>query len=480
MWIEVRNTLSKVVRSTEDELAWLDHYLGVPDTKARFRKGGDKNARRPLLNMLDSTFPTGVMPLVIADARQQKITVDVIDLRKPPGGADPKADIEWLHPYQEEIVDACGVKLRGIVHAPTASGKTEIMVALSNVFPYRWGIFVPVSLLKQTVERFAKRTGEACGVIGDGQFDASKRITIASIQSVWSGLRANVPRMMRWLDSLQAIHVDEVHLLPADTFYRTIMATPNAFYRYGYSATPFARGDRKGLLAVAAIGPTICRIQPETLIEIGAVAAPKVRMIKHVAALSNAWRYSDVYGDTIVHNQARNALITQIVKKGKFPAIVFVREISHGRDELMPMLTNAGIAAEFVWGEKKSFQRDAAVKRLQNADVDVLIANVVFQAGVDIPELMHVVNAAGGKAHIPVVQQTGRGSRRFDATTGAVVKDAFDVTDVADTDCGCAYKDENGRTAWKHKSCEWLVRHSRSRRAAYVGEGYSLVEVNVP
>ena len=73
-----------------------------------------------------------------------------------------------------------------------------------------------------------------------------------------------------------------------------------------------------------------------------------------------------------------------------------------------------------------------------------------------------VINAAGGKATVDVIQKVGRGARRLQ--DDGTEKEDFLMIDFDDQGCGCDGQD--------HRSCEWLERHSRLRRAAYEQFGY--------
>jgi superfamily II DNA or RNA helicase len=477
MWATVGNANTKLSQYTEMEIVWLDHYLGIPDPAARFKRHGD--GRRPMLNQIAMSFPTGLLPIVIDGAVDAGYKIEVIDKRVAPVAPDLTADTSWLLPFQDEALEVGLEKKRGIFHAPTGAGKTELMIALTMSLPTTWGLFVPAkSLLEQIASQFELRTGEEAGRIGEGVWHP-KRVTVATFQSVFAALKRKDERCLDWLASLGGFSVDEVHTLPADTYWRVAMACPNAYYRFGYSATPFARGDRKGLLGVAAIGPGIYKIEQKTLADAGVIAKARIELIKAMLPLPeveivDGRAYKDVYRGLIVQPMgARNALVMGEARRAKKPALLFVSALEHGR-ELSKHLTASGIPSEFVWGDKESPERVAAVRRLEHGDVDVLIANVVFQAGVNIPTLATVINAAGGKSHIAALQQAGRGSRRL-GRDGSVVKDHFTVVDFLDEGCGCGRMVGKVRV-FSHKPCEWLHNHARSRRRAYLGEGYEVIE----
>jgi superfamily II DNA or RNA helicase len=153
----------------------------------------------------------------------------------------------------------------------------------------------------------------------------------------------------------------------------------------------------------------------------------------------------------IVESTERNAGVVETCRNAPKPCMLFVKKIEHGR-ALKIELEQAGLRAEFVWGDKSTQQRDAAVERLERGDADVLIASVVFQEGVDVPSLRSVVIASGGRSVIAALQRVGRGMRTDDGK-----KMTFQVFDFLD------------------QGSPMLERHSRRRMNTYVREGYRTV-----
>ncbi len=481
MWLTVENVLSTVTRATDEEREWLSHFLAFGDSRKHFIT--KQSQRIELFNKITDTLPTGMLPVLRAGAKTQGYTLSILDNRVRPVKCDPNADVSWLFDSQDAALEMTVDYERGVYHVPTSGGKTELMAALTNVYPCVWGMFVPsASLLEEIAARIEKRTGNECGRIGDSQWSV-KRVTVATYQTVYRGLAARSQRAQKFVESLQAIACDEVHTAPSKTFNHVIVSCANAYYRYGFSGTPFARGDKKGALAVAALGPTIFRIKTTELVTAGVVAKAAIKMlpVQHDGTFPNS--YGDMYDNHVVRSAERNALLVSTAAKAKRPVLVFVKLLEHG-ERLHRALVHAGVLCEFVFGEKSTHQREAAVQRLVNADIDVLIANVIFQAGVNIPELQTVVNGVGGKSAIVALQQAGRGARRI-GRDGEVVKDTFTVYDINDKGCGCRHNqqilDEHGELVWRkvyvHKSCEWLERHSKERSKAYIDEGYTVTEL---
>jgi len=463
MQLTLSNLLTKVV-ANEDETAWLYEYLSFDDAKARFwnkkfTKSGD--TRRHLYSLFSKTFPGGFTQMVYKAAKDQGFDVNVIDLRIKPITRDTSADLNWLRDYQFIAVRAAAKRTRGILWLPTGAGKTEIAVGLAVAFPCRWLFLVHrENLMHQAADRYVKRTGAVVGRIGDGRWE-EERFTAATFQTLHGALKdepknSTNPKTIRarkFLQGIQGVIIDESHTVAADTFYEVTRQIPNAYYRIGISGTPLARDDRRSLLAIGTLGPVIYRLRPEVLIERGLLAKPDIKMVK-APAVSRAPTFQGAYGEGIVRNTKRNQIITQVAQVAAKPALVFVKEIKHGK-ALLQRFQQAGLNAEFVWGTTMTPSRIAAIERLVRADIDVLICSVVLQEGADIPELKSVIVAAAGKSVIATLQRIGRGMR-----TAEGKGNTFQVWD---------FIDEGNRM---------LIKHSHARKNAYEREGHDVTVIS--
>lgn len=464
MWLEIGNLNAKFVRGTEAERIWLIEYLSFDDATARYRPGGrSKSAaelRVKMFNVLNDTFPSGFIQPVKKAAKEEGMQVDIVDRRTAPTAPDLSADLTWLRDYQIESVNIGVKRARGIFWLPTGAGKTEIAIGLSRILPCRWVFLVHrASLMGQTADRYETRTGLPAGRIGEGVWSipTDSTFVVATFQTLHTMLTDLRQRAIDLLHDAEGLMIDECHVLPADSFWRVAMSTGNAYYRYGFSGTPLARGDRRSLLAIAATGPVIHRIKPEVLISRGILSRPKVRVLTVMQAPS-APTWAGVYKQAITTSPKRNSTVVDAVRRATKPCLVFVKEVAHGK-ALTNMLLRAGVRAEFTFGTHSTDYRKSMVSRLVRADLDALVCSVIFQEGIDIPELRSVVVASGGRSVIATLQRLGRGMRVERDAAGNVVPggDEFEVYDIAD------------------RGHKWLDRHTKERLHAYAGEGFQTI-----
>jgi superfamily II DNA or RNA helicase len=469
MWVKIENLRTVLVRGTDEERVWLREYLTFTDVTRRHRtKDGSDQAS--MFNEFSSSFPTGLLAPMRAAAKEDGIDVQVADVRVCPAEQDGNADLAWLYDYQREAVDKICDAARGILWCPTGSGKTEIAIGIARALPIRWVFLVHrATLMKQAADRYELRNpGLKAGRIGESVWDVPEDATFicATFQTI--AKRIKHPSVLALLEGAEGIMVDECHVLPSETFWNVAMKTPNAYFRIGLSGTPLARGDRKSLLAIAALGGVVYRIKAQELIDRGKLAKPRIELYEF-RQQSKHKSWPTVKKRSIVENQKRNELVVKLAKRATKPAFLFVTEIKHGKT-LEKMLWKAGMSAGFVWGSHSTQWRDDAVKQLVQSRLEVLVTSTIFQEGVDVPELRSVIIACGGKSVIAALQRIGRGMRVERDADGNVVEggDTFEVYDIADGGCRCKVDSEYGM----HKGCEWLEKHTRFRTAAYASEGF--------
>jgi len=470
----IANVCTTVEGATDAEEAWLRDFMSYERKTYKPYSGKYVFEQVSLYHPTRNTFPTGFARLAWDKARELGHAVEVADERRRPCEPDARADLEWLrhHPsvkgeitHQIEAVQAAAKNKRGIVWVPTAGGKTEIAIGIATLLPCRFLFMVHrLDLLQQTADRYKLRTGRPVGLIGDGQVDLPDdcQFVVATFQTMNAAVRRGREEVLAILRSVEGLIIDESHCLPASTYIAVTNLAVEAYYRFGLSGTPMVKSPDRNMLTLGGLGPVIYRIRPDALMDIGLLARPTIRMVE-VHQLCERPTWHGAYTESIVQSKTRNAAVVAAVAQAEKPALVFVQRVDHGRI-LEERLRRSGLQVEFTWGEDDTAERRAAIQRLVRGDTEVLVCNVIFQEGVDIPSLRSVVVATGGASPVAALQRIGRGMRA-DAKTD---KTNFEVWDFADKGCGC-------RGA--HTGCRWLERHAKARAKAYRDEGFEVEEI---
>ena len=461
MWIRVGNLYTTVAKASPEEVQWLWRFLSYEDA-ARERMTGQGTVR--LLSRRHKRFPTGLVPLMEKHAKKKGFEVKRIDTRERPhpktvGEHIAETDLDWLKtrmlldaPYQFEAVETALTSSRGIIRAPTGAGKGEMVVGICKAVPCKWLFLVHRSHLAEDIQRRWEARGDGSGFawLGKGQWELGERVTFCTFQTLFRALEHQECRNA--LQHVQGLIVDECHVVAASSFSEVAQAMPNAFYRIGLSGTPLDRSDGKSLMAIAQTGSVVYNVVPRDLMDAGYVATATVHLttVKQPTGLGgNTW--PGVRKAYIAESRERNAAVLKDTIQCNKPAMVFVDLLTHGR-VLRDALLGAGIKAEFAWGACSKDKRHELVERMKSGDLEVLVANGVFREGVDIPGLMSVVYACGGKSSIQVIQGVGRGSRVTED------KSHFDIYD---------YRDSGHR---------WIKDHSMARIRVFTRYGYSVVD----
>lgn len=458
MRIELGVLRARVTAMTPAERTFLHEYLTFSNPKGRFSGQG---TTVHMFNVLDDSFPAGLWPMLERAAEEAGLPLDLVDLRgeNPAGLTWPSLETEllldalcpWLRWYQREAVQAAVEKGRGIIWCPTGSGKTVIAGGLVKLLPVRWLFIVnDAGLLHQTADAFEKGQGEWPGIgepigrIGDGEWSV-ERVTVATFQTLYS--RRKQPEVAALLEATEGLIADECHTLPAGTFWSVAMRCP-AWFRFGLSGTPLARGDKRSSLTIGALGRVIYRITPKVLQEEKVLAVPHLRMVR-CEQLPTAKTYAGLYSEAVAGSARRNALLTRMALAAEKPAWLFFRQIDHGRD-LLARALKAGMNAEMVYGAHDVRKRQGLVEAQLRGELDLIVCSTVFQTGWNMPELRSVIIGSGDKSIIATLQRIGRGMR-VDKASG---KETFEVWDVWD---------EGHPT---------LDQHTDERYKAYQKEGY--------
>jgi len=358
-----------------------------------------------------------VKDLRLKDLRQWE-AIKVWEIERLPCGVE-------LREYQKEAIKVLLRERRGMLAAPTGSGKTAVIGA-SLIYtcprPALW-ICHTISLAEQTRQTLSENLNEPVGLIGAG-VEQIEPVTVALIQSLWSkrlGLRNYFPQV-------KTLIVDECHHSAARTYFKVIQSCYNAGYRFGLSATPFRNEEGENLWLIGAIGKVLMAIDHKNLIADKFIADPIVAFVRlKPLTLTSTDDWNQVYREGIILNPVRNSLIVSIAAHFK-PSLILVWSIEHG-EILLRLAKGRGLNAMFVHGEHSAALRMKAIKDLNEGRLDILIASDIFKEGVDIPAVPTLINAAGQKSKVATIQRIGRALRPKPPLNKALIVDFFDANE---------------------------------------------------
>lgn len=438
-----------------------------------------------------SKFPAGLVDRVTMTLANMHEPYTIEIEQKPDDKPDlppyELIDIEsrW---YQDDAVEVALLNPRGIIRSPTGSGKTAIgarviiarnkhalviVPTLDLLHQYRefleahildndtsedptggsgWGrchigqlgdgVVDPQPITVATVKTYSKAVGVAYNKYEFGEYDDSERDTDVSPS-----------KMREWIGRIGTLVVDEAHILGAQSVFDCATKTP-CLNKYGFSASPW-RDDGADLMIEAATGGVIFTIPTKILVDEGYLVPPIIETFSTKGywqpaawgqtcakckqqrppwpnnktcpnCLGTRWRseFGDAYKHEIVENPIRNQLVADRTNALSEPTLVLVKQVKHGK-LLEPLIHQS----RFLSGKDAGVERSKAYEDIRQGKLRVLIATTIADLGLDVPALVNLVLAGGGKSSTRHLQRIGRVARPYPGKTHARVID-FDDSHV--------------------------------------------------
>lgn len=387
--------------------------------------------------------PGGLYYRIINAIQAAGYATKVDDLRTKPLPEPDFTKLPPLRPGQDDILlPVLASDGYGVVEAPTGAGKSFLMRALGLVYPNsKFVITTPRAALVQ--EHYATMLDvfpiHEVGMVGDGRNEFDRRITISTVASL-----SKVD-----LERADILLFDEVHSAAAKCTARELARAQRA-YMFGFSATPYGRGDNADMETEALFGPRIVEKTYQEVLEestsltemecivFDAAGCPEMVNLQGIPLQRHAiWR-----------NMDRNRLIAHAVrwvfsKLGEDAQVLIgVDKVEHAvyLGHLLPdfKLVYSGADSD-RWtqyirqgllpkGAKPISSNDREQARLDFAagKLKRAISTAIWSTGVNFPHLNAIVRAdASGNAK-DATQWAGRASRRTDDKTTSYIIDFND------------------------------------------------------
>jgi superfamily II DNA or RNA helicase len=175
------------------------------------------------------------------------------------------------------------------------------------------------------------------------------------------------------------------------------------------------------------------RITSSFLIERGFAVPVEIRVVRAPRCLTERLNGAEGWAKelkALVECEARNKLIIDLVQKAEKPALIVTNRVKHA-ELLYKMAKEAGLRAAVVTGAMKGEVRVETYGGLKAGRIEVLVATTLADEGLDLPRLVTLAIAAGGRSKTRALQRVGRLVRPYPGKTTAVVYELEDPTGFA-------------------------------------------------
>jgi superfamily II DNA or RNA helicase len=388
---------------------------------------------RYLIDGRNGNFPAGLLPKIknYLISKKIKFKIDNSNFEKfSPDIFPPSLKNIELRTDQLKACEAVKDNQRGVIIAPTGSGKTIVasaVIKMYHTYSLSTVLFLchTIDLLKQTSDEF-KKFNFNHEVIGGGKKYKGKfkeNIILSTIQS-FSKINPE-----DYFDTFDIVVVDECHhCVSMNSQYGKVLTSLYSPIKIGFTAT-MPNISEKQLTIEGLFGPVISELELQEAIDIGILAKPKLNLVPVPYSTLKLYRYKDIYNEKIVNNRTRNLLILKEANKtinNNDTVLIMVEEIKHG--QILKQLAEEvyGLKIEFIFGIDTKEKRNAIKQALKKKQIKCVIVSKIWREGINIPSLNHVINACGGKGEIKTLQALGRGLRTSKGKTEILLTDFLD------------------------------------------------------
>jgi superfamily II DNA or RNA helicase len=356
-----------------------------------------------------------------------------------------------LRDYQISAVSKGLYWGRGIVQAPTGSGKTLIAAAIITHL-FERGLSKRVLYLcpqgfiaEQTGNKFKQWGLPGVCVVGYGhRYKPGAKVYVCVVDSAYKRIREESTD----LEKVDLLMLDEAHHAKA-TRWTYICEKLHIPRRLAFTATAFEDPDEycyDDLVLQGLTGPIIYNISSKVLRDQGYLAHPVVCMLRPNSGNIPVWDWNTVYRTGIVANKKRNSLIVSLADscyQGNYRTMIFVGQVKHGNRIAEELAQHQGVECAFVQGNKQvsiwmpsgkvrkyKWSVDQVAHYINNRERAVMIATTVLDEGFDVPLVNVLIMATAMKKYRRTIQRAGRGMRPKEGDNRVFIFDFYDDSHI--------------------------------------------------
>ena len=339
-------------------------------------------------------FMTGLISLVGDVFGECGVPYQIVDRRNKT--ADNFPELEFVQPpfyqqreYQDFTIKRSIARTRGILNIGTGGGKTTVVAELIGRLKVKPFVFYTLTkdLLYQAIDRLSSCLNCEIGQVGDGvvnvrdvtvctkdavvyALNKGKRLNLAQYkfdnEDVWDEKsvfgESDTDKIISMVKQSRGLYTDEVHHAAAQTVRDLVLASENAYWRFGGTAT-LIREDGEELIIQGLFGRRIVDISLSYLIKAGWLVPATVFFVP-VSFESMLYRsYQQIYKHCVTDNeeltQAIANMTTYLVSKGK-RNLILVNHKVHGK-----RIKDHIPGSVFLTGEENSTKRMKAINDMR-------------------------------------------------------------------------------------------------------------------
>lgn len=375
-------------------------------------------------------FYTGLLPEVKKALNVKGVEYNIVsEIKRFPwknNNIDQNFLTEWLpegvkpfklHDYQYDLVNQCFKHDRGIVIAPTSSGKTFCMISLLKSLPAKTPtLFLTKNsgLVHQNWEAMKLWGVENLGRWYD-KYKEKNYIMCATIHHKTFDSLADL------LPYFKVLIVDEVHDCVSDVPVEAYKKMVNANVRIGFSATAF-RWWKEKIEEVHkwTVKSHFGAVFKTSTTESG-VLTTKDLQDRDIVSTSDCTFYKVKHPDIrhepfqdavklgIGQNYHLHEMIVKLAQNCEGRTLIIVERIEQG-EQLKQLI----VGSKFIQGKTKIKDRQPLLDSLCQGDKFIVIAmRHIITAGINV-KIHDLINASGGEGAHNIIQLMGRGLRKAD------------------------------------------------------------------
>lgn len=428
--IRIRSNHHDYLKNMKEEFAYhVKNYYFMGKFKAGFWDGKIHFITEAGL------IPYGLLPIFLKKSKKlyPEIKIEVNDeirnLFKGPE-IDIKYDLKYPpYPYQKDCIEACIKYTKGIIQSATASGKSIVIsYIIKNLLVNRkitgvkkCLIIVPSIGLTRQFKKDMSDYGIPENLIGEIHSE-SKEWDKHIIISTWQSLINNYDK----LNQFHCTIVDETHKAKAHEL-KKILSKCKCKYRFGFTGTtPPHITDMYNIQSF--IGPVLRTYSSGFLADKGYISKCNVKRII-ISYPDDIIRY-DYKGikDECFNNRRRLDLIARTVNDIDDSILLLVSYIDEGEKLVNLLNRRTDNEVMFLSGKDNvDIREEYRQKIIKGEKISLIATYQIFEAGVNIPNLKHLILASPTKSKIRTLQSIGRALRKHKSKEdGAYIYDLID------------------------------------------------------